>query len=55
MTAALTFVTPPAGLAPLASFTLNEVSGADGLYSLRAVDNGAIRLFVLDAAAYLPE
>lgn len=55
MTATLAFVTPPAGLAPLTRFTLNEVSGADGLYSLRAIDNGAIRLFVLDAAIYLPD
>lgn len=55
MTAALAFVTPPAGLAPLTRFTLNKVTGADGLYSLRAVDNSAIRLFVLDAAIYLPD
>ena len=55
MTAVLAFVSPPAGLAPLTQFTLNEVSGADGLYSLRAVDNSAIRLFVLDAAIYLPD
>ena len=55
MTAVLAFVSPPAGLAPLTQFTLNEVAGADGLYSLRAVDNSAIRLFVLDAAIYLPD
>ena len=55
MTAVVAFVSPPAGLAPLTQFTLNEVAGADGLYSLRAVDNSAIRLFVLDAAIYLPD
>jgi flagellar assembly factor FliW len=55
MSVAVRFVTPPAGLAPLTQFTLNEVAGADGLYSLRAVDNLAIRLFVLDAAVYLPD
>ena len=55
MTAVLDFVSPPAGLAPLTQFTLNEVSGADGLYSLRAVDNSTIRLFVIDAALYLPD
>ena len=55
MTAALTFVTPPAGLAPLTRFTLTHVDGANGLYSLRAAENGAIRLFVLDAAVYLPD
>jgi flagellar assembly factor FliW len=55
MSAVLDFVTPPAGLSPLTQFTLNEVDGADGLYSLRSVDNSAIRLFVLDAAVYLPD
>lgn len=55
MSVSLHFVTPPAGLAPLTQFTLNEVEGAAGLYSLRAVDNIAIRLFVLDAAVYLPD
>jgi len=55
MTAVLAFVSPPAGLAPLSQFTLNQVPGADGLYALRAVDNSAIRLFVLDAAIYLPD
>ena len=55
MSVALAFVTPPAGLAPLTQFTLNEVSGAEGLYSMRAVENSAIRLFVLDASVYLPD
>lgn len=55
MSVVLDFVAPPAGLAPLTRFTLNGVEGADGLYSLRSVDNTAIRLFVLDAAVYLPD
>jgi flagellar assembly factor FliW len=55
MSVALAFVTPPAGLAPLTQFTLDEVSGAEGLYSMRAVENSAIRLFVLDASVYLPD
>lgn len=55
MSATLSFVTPPLGLAPLAEFTLDDVDGADGLYSLRAVDNDHVRLFVLDAAVYLPD
>ena len=55
MSATLSFVTAPAGLSPLTQFSLNEVPGADGLYSLRAVENSAIRLFVLDAATYLPD
>ena len=55
MSAILSFVTAPAGLSPLTQFVLTEVTGADGLYSLRAVENSAIRLFVLDAAIYLPD
>ena len=55
MSAILSFVTAPAGLSPLPQFALTEVTGADGLYSLRAVENSAIRLFVLDAAIYLPD
>ncbi|TXN29224.1 flagellar assembly protein FliW [Lacisediminihabitans profunda] len=55
MSAALTFVTPPPGLDPLTDFTLTEIEGATGLYSLRAVHNDGIRLFVLDAAVFLPD
>ncbi|KFF60986.1 hypothetical protein JF66_00440 [Cryobacterium sp. MLB-32] len=55
MTPALTFVTPPPGLAPITDFTLNTVDGADGLYSLQAVPNPSTRLFVLDASVYLPD
>lgn len=50
----LTFVTPPPGLAPLTDFVLNEIDGAGGLYSLRASAVPTTRLFVLDAAVYLP-
>jgi flagellar assembly factor FliW len=55
MTAALTFTTPPHGLAPHVDFLLGEIEGADGLYALHARDDAAIRLFVLDAAVYLPD
>ncbi|WP_394769203.1 flagellar assembly protein FliW [Lacisediminihabitans sp.] len=55
MSAALTFVTPPPGLDPLTDFTLTEIDGATGLYSLRATQNDGIRLFVLDAAVFLPD
>lgn len=55
MTASLTFVTPPPGLAPMTNFTLTTIDGADGLYSLQAVPNPSTRLYVLDAAVYLPE
>jgi flagellar assembly factor FliW len=53
--AALTFATPPHGLAPHTSFDLREIAGADGLYALQSVDDRGIRLFVLDAAVYLPD
>lgn len=46
------FVTAPYGLAPLTDFTRTAVAGADGLYSLRGGDD--VRLFVIDAAIYLP-
>lgn len=55
MTAVLDFVTPPPGLAPLLRFSLDEIAGAVGLYSLRSLDDASIRLFVLDAAIHLPE
>lgn len=55
MSAALTFVTPPPGLAPLTEFTLIPIDGAEGLYSLQAIQNHGTRLFVLDAAVYLPD
>ena len=53
MSAALTFVTPPPGFAPLVAFTLDEITGAAGLYSLQPVGEPGKRLFVLDAATYL--
>jgi flagellar assembly factor FliW len=53
MSAALTFVSPPPGLAPLVDFILNPVDGADGLFSLQANDDAGKRLFVLDASIYI--
>lgn len=55
MSVALSFVTSPPGFAPLVDFTLHAVAGAQGLYSLHADQNPATRLFILDAAVYLPE
>ena len=55
MTAALTFTTPPHGLAPHVDFLLSEIDGADGLYALQSRTDAAIRLFVLDASVYLPD
>lgn len=55
MSAVLDFVSPPPGLAPFTDFSLDDVEGAVGLYSLRSLDDASIRLFVLDAAIHLPE
>lgn len=55
MSVSLTFVTPPPGLAPLVNFTLDEISGAAGLYSLQSDDVTDRRMFVLDASVYLPD
>ena len=55
MTATLTFASPPLGLAPHNRFVMTEIDGADGLYSLHSADNPQIRLFVLDAAVFLPD
>jgi flagellar assembly factor FliW len=55
MSVPLTFVTPPPGLGPLTDFTLNLIDGSDGLYSLVAQATEDIRLFVIDAAVYLPD
>lgn len=54
MTAKLTFTVSPPGFAPHVDFVLDEVAGAIGLYTLRSVEVGAPRLFVLDAGVYLP-
>lgn len=55
MSASLTFVTPPPGLDPVVDFTLDEISGAEGLYSLHAAAQPSTRLFVVDAAVHLPD
>lgn len=55
MTATLTFVSPPPGLAPLTEFSLLEIPGASGLFTLQAATDQRTRLFVLDARVYLPD
>jgi flagellar assembly factor FliW len=55
LSATLTFIAPPPGLAPLVDFTLDDIEGAEGLYALRARADANRRLFVLDAAVHLPE
>jgi flagellar assembly factor FliW len=54
MSVALTFITPPPGLAPLTDFSLDPVDGAVGLYALVAVADRNVRLYVVDAGVYLP-
>lgn len=54
MSVALTFTSPLPGLAPLLDFSLDEVEGASGLYALQSVESPDRRMFVLDAAVYLP-
>ncbi|MHC9044193.1 flagellar assembly protein FliW [Microbacterium saperdae] len=49
-TAAIVFASPMHGLSPYTAFELEAISGAEGLYALRAVD-ADVRLFLLDAAA----
>ena len=48
MTAVLDFVAPPPGFAPHTRFALTPVEGADGLFSLDALDDEALRLFLVD-------
>lgn len=55
MTAALTFVAPPPGLAPHVDFALAPVAGSDGLFSMRAVDDAELRLYLVDPRTVLSE
>lgn len=54
MSAILDFIAPPPGFEPHLRFCLSDVQGAIGLYTLASeVDEGR-RVFVVDAAVYLP-
>lgn len=55
MSVQLAFVAPPFGLGPLTGFTLSELEGSHGLFSLVADQDPDIRLFLVDAAAYVGE
>ena len=55
MSAALTFVSPPPGLAPHVDFGLAPVDGSDGLFTMRAVDDDALRLYLVDPQTVLQE
>lgn len=58
MSAVLDFIAAPPGFEPHTRFTLDPVDGADGLFSLGAVDDHALRLYLLDpqhvVAGYAP-
>ncbi|MFS6528411.1 flagellar assembly protein FliW [Microbacterium aurugineum] len=55
MTAALTFLAPPPGLAPHVDFALAPVDGADGLFAMRAVQDAELRLYLVDPRTVLNE
>lgn len=55
MTAALTFLAPPPGLAPHVDFALAPVDGADGLFAMRAVQDAELRLYLVDPRTVLRE
>lgn len=55
MSAALTFVSPPPGLAPHVDFALAPVDGADGLFALRATEDADLRLYLVDPQSVLSE
>lgn len=53
MSALLSFTAPPPGFAPHTRFTLDPITGADGLFSLDAVEDAALRLYVIDPSTVL--
>ena len=53
--AALSFVAPPPGLAPLVDFDLAPVEGAVGLFTLRDTIGADVRLFLVDPAVFVPD
>ncbi|MFB7894215.1 flagellar assembly protein FliW [Microbacterium sp. NPDC056044] len=59
MTALLSFVAPPPGLAPHTEFELDPVAGVDGLFAMRAAEAGDLRLYLVDPGTviddYAPE
>jgi len=55
VSAALSFVAPPPGLAPHVDFALAPVEGSDGLFTMRAVEDEALRLYLVDPQTVLQE
>lgn len=55
MTVQISFREPLAGLGSFTEYDFAPLDGARDTYTLRASAQPAIRLFVVDAAAYLPD
>jgi flagellar assembly factor FliW len=52
---AVSFTAPMPGLEPELDFVLRGVHGAPGLYALEAAARPELRLFLADAALYVPD
>ena len=50
----VTFTAPMPGLENVNDFTLRSVEGATGLYALEAASPSPVRLFLADAAVFVP-
>jgi flagellar assembly factor FliW len=55
MTLTIGFREPLAGLGPFTDYDLAPLEGAPDTYTLRASAQPTIRLFVVDAAVFMPE
>lgn len=55
MNTILDFIAPPPGFEPHLRFCLSDVHGAVGLYTLASEEDEERRVFLLDAAVYLPD
>jgi len=53
--AALRFIAPPPGLAPHTAFALEPVDASAGLFSLTAMDEPGLRVFVVDRDVVVPD
>lgn len=51
----LTFTSPLPGLLDLRDFTLDALDETDSLFTMRAAQSEAIRLFLIAAQAYFPD
>lgn len=51
----LRFIAPPPGFDPHTEFALEAVDGAEGLFSLDAIDDTALRLYLVDPRTVLSD